>query len=75
MEMSHGENYQQLLPSHGNFIRVQDGADITKKEDDINDDDDLLLSKWMWKVDCGVLRQYDYNVYATIQDTHRLSEK
>jgi hypothetical protein len=50
--------------------RVQEGVDVTEKEDDVDDDDDddLPLSEWMRKVYCGVLGQYGYDAYATIDD-------
>jgi transposase len=64
--------------------RVQEGVDVTEKEVDVDDDDDLPLSEWVRKIDCGVLGQYDYDAYATIDETllrpihkqtKRLSEK
>jgi hypothetical protein len=47
---------------------VQEGVDVTDKEDDVDDDDHLPLSEWVRKTDCGVLGQYDYDAYATIDD-------
>jgi hypothetical protein len=46
------------------------GVDVTEKEDDVDvdDDDDLALAEWVRKVDCGVLGQYDYDAYVTIDD-------
>jgi hypothetical protein len=49
--------------------RVKEGVDVTEVEDNVDDDDDdLPLSEWVRKVDCGVLGQYDYDAYATIDD-------
>jgi hypothetical protein len=51
METSHREIYLQLFPSCGNFIRST-AVDINGQDDD--DDDELPLSEWLRKANCGI---------------------
>jgi hypothetical protein len=67
------ESRRELSFRHaGISLRVQEGVDVTQKEEDVDDDDDddddLSLSEWVRKVNCGVLGQYDCDAYATIND-------
>jgi hypothetical protein len=53
------------------------GVTISENEDDIKveaataaaDDDDLLLSQWVRKIDCDILGDFDYDMYAITDDT------
>jgi hypothetical protein len=53
---------------------VQEGVDVTEKEDIDYDDDHLPLSDWVQKVGCGILGHYDYTVYATIDSNIVMAE-